>query len=123
MLTQNCFNSIYLGLFCAVASALPTQAASFDCRRAATRIERLICSDKQLSRFDGTLAALYRAGLERTHNSPRLIVSQRAWLAARDACASQVSARSCVVDAYQQRGDVLNQYGPNQDVTPFCPGC
>jgi uncharacterized protein len=39
-------------LTCLMASATPTEAASFDCARARSKLNRLICSDAELSRLD-----------------------------------------------------------------------
>jgi uncharacterized protein len=38
-------------------------AASFDCSRARTQVEKLICADALLGRLDDTLALNYRAML------------------------------------------------------------
>jgi uncharacterized protein len=35
-------------------------AASFDCAKASTRVERLICADKDVSALDDRLASTYR---------------------------------------------------------------
>jgi uncharacterized protein len=37
------------------------QAASFDCAKASSFVEKAICSDKQLSSMDDQLARLYKA--------------------------------------------------------------
>jgi uncharacterized protein len=54
-------------------------AASFDCSRASTSIEKLICNDKELSRQDETLAQAYRAALS-SENAEAARASQRRWL-------------------------------------------
>lgn len=44
----------------APSQAAPLQGASFDCRKAKSASEVLICSDAELSRLDGELADVYR---------------------------------------------------------------
>ena len=40
--------------------ARATTAASFDCKKAAAPVEKMICSDAQLSGLDARLATSYR---------------------------------------------------------------
>ena len=49
---------IYVAL-CLAAPALGS-AASFDCAKASTKVEELVCADAALSAQDETLAAVYR---------------------------------------------------------------
>ncbi len=39
-------------------------AASFDCAKASTQVERLICSDESLSKLDEQLSGSYKQALE-----------------------------------------------------------
>ncbi|WP_160296756.1 hypothetical protein [Sphingomonas sp. ERG5] len=48
--------AMLLGLVLLIGTA-PAGAASFDCAKASTRVEKLVCSDPQLSRLDERLAA------------------------------------------------------------------
>ncbi|WP_295878658.1 lysozyme inhibitor LprI family protein [uncultured Thiohalocapsa sp.] len=75
------------------------EAASFDCTKASTRIETLICADAQLSGLDAELADLYRAARRSTDDPERLTSAQRAWLKRRDRCTDS----DCVADLYRQR--------------------
>jgi uncharacterized protein len=79
------------GLAGAIALLLAGQAAaddvvpSFDCKKAATRIEKKICNDEFLSFRDGALGALVR-GLRRSEKKiPGLAKLLRAWLRNRNA--------------------------------------
>ena len=56
------FVSLLAGSILAPAPRAP--AASFDCAKAATTTEQLICGDPQLSQLDGQLAQAYRRALE-----------------------------------------------------------
>lgn len=74
-------------------------AASFDCTKAASKVEKLICADAQLSAQDETLAAVYRQAAQLTPGEAEPKLSQRAWLKQRNACADV----DCVAQAYRQR--------------------
>ena len=73
-------------------------AASFDCGKAATPVERAICANGRLSQLDERLAEAYRKSLaESPGDSLRKV--QRDWMRMRDACASD----ACLEQAYAQR--------------------
>ena len=86
---------------------------SFDCRRAATTTEYLICDERQLSRLDREMADAYqtlRASV-RGREKRRVRQDQTNWRRARDACGGQYN---CVENAYIQRIDDLNYEINNQ---------
>lgn len=61
--------------------------ASFDCAKAASRIEKLICSSPSTADADARLAAAYTAARVKSNNPDALKVDQRHWLAdERNAC-------------------------------------
>lgn len=74
-------------------------AASFDCTRAGSAVERLICSDRELSDLDNSLDEVFVMEIEREEAATRLRSSQKAWLAARNAC----SDAACVRHQYEDR--------------------
>lgn len=77
-------------------------AAGFDCAKAATPVEKMICADAGLSRLDETLATVYAA---RAADSA-VKTEQRQWLRqVRNACATP----ACLATAYQQRIADLQQ--------------
>ena len=81
-----------------------SSAASFDCSKANTTQEKLICSDDSLSALDDQLARAYKdkLNLSRDRDSERR--SQIRWLAeVRDKCSSKVCLRS----AYERRLSAL----------------
>jgi uncharacterized protein len=49
----------------APGAAPENRGASFDCAKASTRIEKMICSDGEASDLDGQLARAYRDALSR----------------------------------------------------------
>jgi uncharacterized protein len=89
------------GLVCAavVALAASAQAASFDCKKAASRIEHLICDDPDLNSYDSQLQGAYAGALDRSLHAAQVTADQRAWLRQRDACADA----KCLSPLYQAR--------------------
>jgi uncharacterized protein len=63
-------------------------AASFDCAKASTPVEQIICDDPELSRLDETLAATLTAAAAATLDPQALLREQRRWLARRDSGAT-----------------------------------
>ncbi len=96
-----------LCVLCA-ASCLSTSvsAASFDCHKAASNIEKLICADKDLSRLDEKLAAAYHNALLSSGNDPAIQADQRRWLATvRNRCVDNHDL--CLTVAYETRFSTL----------------
>ncbi len=88
--------------FCAQLSC----AASFDCAKASTATEKLICSDTKLSALDEQLTAAYKTASETATDKSALKTQQRDWLKQkRNACTNV----DCLTKTYQQRIDELNQ--------------
>jgi uncharacterized protein len=93
------------------ASAPPSQAGdgpSFDCAKARTAVEKLVCSDAGLSALDRKLAAAYAKGLspssqwtDRDTSASRS--AQRAWLGERERCMKSADVKGCVTVTYQRR--------------------
>ena len=76
------------------------QAASFDCGKAASEVEKIICSDDELSRLDESLNKAYLEALKRTDIKKQIIESQRQWLKnERNACQNA----ECLKNAYETR--------------------
>lgn len=70
-------------------------AASFDCRKAATRTEKMICSDKELGNADSEMSGLYHELTSGTYQRKDLLTDQRVWLKnVRDACDDLACMRS-----------------------------
>jgi uncharacterized protein len=85
------------------------RAASFDCAKAKTPVEKMICSDAALSELDGRLASAYRRALGLASNPEALKVEQRAWLTnERRKCADV----ACLRRSYQQRLTALEAAAP-----------
>lgn len=82
------------------------QAASFDCSKAKTKIEKTVCADPQLSALDEKLASTYRTMLEKLspEGQRQLREGQRQWLKALpDDCPLESVLRPCIQAAYNDR--------------------
>jgi uncharacterized protein len=92
---------------------------SFDCKKAASQIERQICDDRLLSKLDSVLAGNYASMLASDFGGSKasLKAEQRAWVAKRDVCKN----RSCLIEAYRVRIDeTCGEYGVVSGVHPAC---
>ena len=67
------FCSLWLGV---LVSPIYAIGASFDCNKAQTKTEKLICSDGELGKLDQKLADLYKEAV----HIPGIKAEQRAWL-------------------------------------------
>ena len=87
------------------------QAASFDCEKASSVIEKIICESTKLSALDEDLDRVYKAVQSKsTHEEmQRLISDQRRWLKdTRNACDDE----PCLMQAYSSRIEAIK---PNTD--------
>ncbi len=89
-----------LYLFGSLALALPTQAASFDCIKAISKIEKLVCGNDELSRLDEELNKTYKQAIARSDNRQNETKKQRRWLKeVRNTCQDS----DCLKTVYQER--------------------
>jgi uncharacterized protein len=78
------------------------KAQSFDCAKASTRVERIICDNPRLGELDSELAEAYQTALR---DSPwasanrRIRAEQKAWIARRDRCNNAGLREAHVPDA------------------------
>nr|WP_298124560.1 MliC family protein [uncultured Pseudoxanthomonas sp.] len=70
---------------------------SFDCAKAASEAEKLVCTDAELAALDHQLAARYA---EAKDIDPAV---QRGWVKGRDECWKADDARLCVLESYRTR--------------------
>ena len=90
-------NLLMLLLLCQLVTA---PAASFDCAKATTLVEKAICADSELSARDVALMAAYKHALVEASDANRLKAEQRAWLKnVRNKCLDV----TCLFTAYDQR--------------------
>ena len=86
------------------AAAAPAETgpitASFDCAKASSAQEKMICSDRDLARLDVDLSAAYRKARDAAADAKALQSEQLQWLkSTRSAC----SDKACLVEAYKSR--------------------
>jgi|GEM_PF-2823429 len=76
-------------------------AASFDCAKAGTAAERMICADAGLSTLDALMSGVYKAASKRCgdEDKTQLQSAQLHWLKERNAC----SDSACIQKKYQTR--------------------
>ncbi|WP_168224696.1 lysozyme inhibitor LprI family protein [Rhodoferax aquaticus] len=93
-------------------------AASFDCSKASTYVERTICTDAQLERLDVALAENYKGMLASDFGGSRKLLQeeQLRWLTQRNQC----KTAKCLIDAYRKRVDETCDYGVVTGVHPVC---
>jgi uncharacterized protein len=93
----------------AMAAALPAQAASFNCSKAATPVEATICDDPDLSELDSAAARYYRNAQDTLPGARAcLLADQWAWLQLRNRCADA----ACLKDLYLSRLAELDKVQP-----------
>ena len=78
--------------------------ASFDCEQASTKVEKLICSDEELSDADGRLGKIYAQLVQSVEEPETLKEEQKKWLSRRDEqlelCHEEIQ---CVLQIYEDR--------------------
>lgn len=83
-------------------------AASFDCAKASTFIEKAICSDSEISSLDESLLSSYRNALTDSNKANTIKLTQRDWLKKRDLCKDE----ACLKNSYIQRIKALADNNP-----------
>jgi len=101
-------HKLVLATFLLLIIAGNIHAASFDCSKAASEVEKIICSDDELSRLDESLSMAYLRALKQTDIKKQAIESQRQWLKnERNACKDLEEAyethAECIKEAYETR--------------------
>ncbi|HUH86249.1 MAG TPA: hypothetical protein VLX85_16695 [Stellaceae bacterium] len=79
--------------------AADAAAASFDCAKAATSVEKAICDDPVLSKADERLAETFATALEETLDPQSLRAEERQWLLSRN----KIKDMSALGGAYDDR--------------------
>lgn len=87
------------------------QTASFDCNNASTNVEKMICSNDELSSADEKLAEAYKAALSVATSKELVKTDQRDWIKTRNV----ITDASEMLSSYQERiqtlqgGQVVNE--------------
>lgn len=82
-----------------MAMGVSAQGASFDCAKAGTKVEHIICDDAEISRLDDELNESYKAALKDKSQAAAIKKAQKLWMKGRNGCIDAV----CVQKAYQKR--------------------
>ena len=100
------------GIFCALLllCTAPSRAASFDCGKASSPQERLICSNDELSVADDNLGSIFKAAIAvmDAGKKTNFVTQQRGWIK-ENAAACPVSgekdrkASACLLERYRLR--------------------
>jgi hypothetical protein len=118
-MSQHASRTALLIPFLLGCTALPALGASFDCAKAKTWAEQMLCDDETLGQLDERLDAAYRAARDAAKGDAaamaRLLSRQRAWLAERDGC----KITPCLTRLYEQRIAELSGTGGSPKGKPL----
>jgi uncharacterized protein YecT (DUF1311 family) len=101
--------------FCLALVSSGLWAASFDCAKARTPLEKTICSDSSLSAADDELNAVWKSTLKTFPLPAFLRTSQQLWLKEIARC---VQAKSCVSE-FSSRTNLLKHLGGAKVYTDY----
>ena len=91
--------------------AASAQAASFDCAKAQSKVEHIICDTPVISKLDDEMSAAYKAALQDKKQADTIRQTQKQWMKERNNCAEA----ACVKGAYVQRNTLLLGMAPMTD--------
>lgn len=89
-------------IFACLVSVFPAYAASFDCAKATTKVEKLICDNPTISELDDDLGKAYQEAINKANEKQkqRLVTEQKYWLKhTRNICTDE----PCFRQAYSSR--------------------
>ena len=93
----------------ALCGPWPAYAAtpSFDCTKAESSVESLVCADEELAKLDREIAQLFVLARRGPHMTPErqaeLIGTQRGWIKGRNDCWKEPDVRICALFNYAVR--------------------
>lgn len=106
MLLRNFAVATCLLAACAVATAQEGPKASFDCKKAASAVEKAICEGNYTAELDVVLDELYRAVMSKAEAAKRAAIEsgQRQWLGVRNtSCGRAKPDTECLARLYKDR--------------------
>ena len=112
-MTKLCITTISILGACLLSTY--ANAASFDCNKAASWVEKTVCDSPEISKLDDTMAKKYRSNLATSSDyedsktfKDRTIANQRTWLTfQRDTCKSE----ECLIREYKEYIEAQANYG------------
>jgi len=99
--------------------------ASFDCKKATTKVEKAICDDEFLGFRDGALGALYRQLQVQRKKISNLDLRLRNWRRSRDVNCERAPDNvrvNCVLSHYDAVHDVLSRHMARAGIGPAARG-
>ena len=102
---------IFFLLFLMISPAYPGEP-SYDCKKAATKIEKMICADAELSKLDQELAVVYKTAMQDTQQSSLILKTQKQWFKQRNRCVDA----ACVKQAYLKRLQKLKSFNKRRNI-------
>jgi uncharacterized protein len=90
----------FLYLFGLLILVLPAQGASFDCGKAGSKVEHIICDNPEISKLDEELSALYKVAQQDSSRADATHFSQKQWI---EKYLDRCMDAACVNEAYGMR--------------------
>lgn len=100
---NNMFALLAGALFLATGMQTAVAKASFDCTKAGSAVEKMICDSARLSELDVQLAAAYKKAKTKVFDAEQLLSSQRQWIKQRNLC----NVEECLLISYFERLEFL----------------
>lgn len=102
------FYSLCIGIIHSFFFASSVHAASFNCKKANSKVDRTICNHSELSSLDEQMSTLYFS-IKNDHLIPAesLKIRQNAFLSKRNACVREKNISACLENSYQE---IINEY-------------
>jgi len=100
-----------------------TQAASFDCAKASSNIEKLICSNPKLSTLDEELDKSYKGALSnsRLGKTDQIVSAQKQWLKqTRNKCTDELCLNTSYSSRIKELKEVYQFFGVYQGLSRAC---
>jgi uncharacterized protein len=104
------FGRIFFLFILFLSHLVEASAASFDCEKSQSVMERLICSNQKLSKLDEELNLSYKRALMKVRDKQFLRNWQKEWLASFNVTGCENS--SCLIDSFTAHLDILNSLAP-----------
>ena len=99
-------------------STSQTSAPSFDCSKASTRVENLVCDNARLAELDSEMASAYKTALRDSSwasANKRIRRQQKEWLTQRNRCESKRCLRPLYRDRISALRAEVSGSGPEKD--------
>lgn len=97
-------------LFCNLLSG-----ASFNCTKASSNVEKMICTDVFLSELDTQMGTIYKEASKSTTNKKELLDNQRVWIKERENCATADCISSTTKNRISQLENLIST--KSQDIS------